>query len=198
MSVTLTLDKVRARTAEELIGGGGPCADYADLELTGADALAGWVGECAGKIARAEFVIPPMDGTPDTLFLSLNDVVWNPDGWFLSPMAYAWADRGDEVEVGELFDGVVGHEVGDVQAPAFALQGLEPLQRVIADAVDGELAGRWVVASVMALVHEALQRAPDIHLRVALSRSDEPLVALWEHEGGALSCVVHAEGAPWE
>jgi hypothetical protein len=128
-------------------------------------------------------------GEVDTVYLSLNDVVFNPQEWFLAALAYSWTGRDpDDVEMSDIFDEAVGSEVGDVDRPSFALSGMAQVQRLFADnlatASDEatSAAETFVFAAVLKLVEAALGLAGDIGLRVALSSGDTDRVAVWNHQ----------------
>ena len=92
--------------------------------------------------------------------------------------------------------------MGDLRTKSFTLTGMESLQGVFAEhlgtAARSEVAAaeEMVIAAVFDLVDSALALAGDLDFRVALSRSDEPRVALWRYEPAAgWSCEIHRERA---
>lgn len=185
----------RLRTA------GGPFAHHADEALTNVDDLAEWLADATRAMKAGELVLPPMeDDTPDTLYLNLNEFAFNPDTWFLSALAFAWSSRDtDEIEVSEIFDAVVGHEVGDVRVKDFTLKGMESLQASFAEhlatAAPSQVASAedLVMEIVLDAADRALTLAGDLRVRVALSRSDEPRIAAWQCDPSGWSCEVHVE-----
>jgi len=102
--------------------------------------------------------------------------------------------------VSELFDAVVGQEVGDVRITRFTLTGMESLQACFAEhlatASPSQVAAaeELVMASVVDAVDHALTLAGHLGVRVALSRSDEPRIALWQRGPSEWSREVHVEG----
>jgi hypothetical protein len=194
MTNELALADALARTRTDLVRTGGAAADFADVTFTGAEELAGWLRDCADKVRRQDFVLRSMEDSPDTLYLSLIDVSFNFESWYVAPLGFAWEGRGEDIELDELFDGVVGHEAGDVGAHNFTFTGLERLQEAMAESDDNDVAGRFVVLAAMGLVDHALRLAGDLGVRVALSRSNEPLIGLWVHDGGTWRATVHADG----
>jgi len=175
-----------ARSA--LNAAGGPFAVHSADALTGIDDFAEWLASASAAVKAGDFVIPAMgDSAPDTLFLDLNEFAYNPDEWFLSALAYAWESRDpDDIEVSEFFDATVGHEVGDVRSGHFTLTGLESMQECFAehletaDESEVALAEEFVITTVFDGVDRALSLAGDLGLRIALSRSEEPRIALWQ------------------
>lgn len=193
-----TLDAVRS----ELRTVGGPFARHADDALTNIDDLAEWLADATRAMKAGEFVLAAMeDAAPNTLYLYLNEFAYNPDSWFVSALAFVWSSRDpDDIEVSELFDGVVGHEAGDVRIRRFTLAGMESLQACFAEhlatAAPSQVsaAEEFVMASVLDTVSRALTLAGDLDIRVALSRSDEPRIALWQFGSSGWSREVHVEG----
>ncbi len=194
----LTPGEAVTRMRTRMRGETEPWASHADLTFSGADTLADWLQHCAALIRRGEFVIPPMGGVPDTLYLWLNDAAFNPDRWFLAPFAFAWTGRPDPSPTDDLRDDVLGSEVGDVKTEAYTLVGMEALQRTFADDVGPAHAGRFVTASAMALVDDALPLAGDLGLRVGLSCSEEQVVALWTRGEDSWHAVVHVDDPAWD
>jgi hypothetical protein len=173
----------------ELRTAGGPFAPNAGEEFTNVNDLAEWLAEATRKMNAGEFVLPAMeDDAPNTLYISLNEFEINPDRWFVGAQAFLWSPEGfDDIEFSELFDSVVGHEVADVRITEFALTGMEPLQACFAEHLataarsQNAAAEEFVVASVFHAVDRALALAGDLGVRIALSRSDEERIALWQY-----------------
>jgi hypothetical protein len=187
------LPAVVARHRERAREDGGAAA-FADAAFTGADALADWLRDCAGKLERREFVLPSLEDEPDTLQLWLNDVAFNTDRWFLAPIAFAWASRDADLQFSGLLDGVVGHEAGDIKTSDFTLTGLEDFQALMSpEDADIEVASMLVVGLAMELVDRALALTGALGIRVALVCSEEPTIGLWEHDGDGWVASVHTE-----
>lgn len=206
MSTSHTLAEVRALARTNLQRDGGPLAAFADTEPTGVDELATWLTTCAAAVRAGDFLLPAMEEDTNTLYLWLNEVTANLDRWFLSAFGYAWPGGEPGEDSGAQVDddprtALAGWESGDVTGEGFALTGMEVLQDAMAQQANGDAvgaAGRFVVASAMALVDRALARTGDLAVRVALSRSEEPLVALWTADGtDRYDVEVHWDDTVW-
>ena len=193
-SVDVTVSRLR----DVVRDAGGIGADYAESDFSHESELAAWLRSCAEKLLEGDFVSAPMVQGPDTLYLALNEIAFNPAEWHFVPMAFAHANRTEEIEISEEFDSLVGHEAADIKSQRAILKGLEGLQgAMLQGAAIQRPTDQLVVALAMALVDRALALAGDIGVRVALSRSDEPVIALWEHSSKGWHGVIHDEFGEW-
>jgi hypothetical protein len=155
--------------------------------MTNVAQLESWLVDAAQCAADARYVVPPREPRPaDTLYLWLNGYALNPDRWFLDPMA------ADHTRLDKQFPAPwsnrIGDQLGDLKFATFTVEGLEPLQEAFTlhgddwDDPGFGAAARAVFAMVCAGVDEALRRAGELGLRVALSHGSEPRVVTWEHD----------------
>lgn len=121
---------------------------------------------------------------PDTIYLWLNEFVFNTNAAYLSASCADSLDHSDAF--GAPWDNHVGFPLGDIVRGRFTLAGLESLlERFEQHGSEPESPGqgpaeRAVIALVCAAVSESLSRIGDLGYRVGLSRGDEPRVITWE------------------
>jgi hypothetical protein len=150
----------------------------------------------AAKIRELKLIPEPKPGTsPDTLYLWLNDAVFNPGGCFVAAQA-ADHTRADPSFPPPLSNRV-GYKLGDVQGGSFAFAGLEPILNLFAEYViedpppGAELGADLILALVCAAISDALAERLDFPYRVALSRSQQMRTMTWEIAAGAWVSEIH-------
>lgn len=124
---------------------------------------------------------------PDTIYLWLNEFVFNPNAAYVAASCADSLDHSDAL--GAPWDNRLGFPLGDIMRARFTLAGLEPLlERFEEQGCEPEIPGqgpaeRAVIALVCAAVSESLSRIGDLGFRLGLSRGDEPRVIIWEWDG---------------
>jgi|GEM_PF-5627951 len=161
-----------------------------EARVSNVDDMVDYLRETARKAsAGGEFIVGSgHEGrVPDTIYLWLNEFVFNTDAAFVVAGCSDSLDHSDAF--GAPWDNHVGFQLGDIVRSQFTLAGLEPLLgRFEQQGPEPENPGqgpaeRAVIALVCTAVSESLSRVGDLGYRVSLSRGDEPRVVTWERHG---------------
>ncbi len=146
--------------------------------------LAAWLDTSMAAARRGDLVLSPPDPLVTTLYVETNGLVLNTDAWRLDAFGFGPPPDG-HVSVDEVFDAVVGEEVGDVR-DGFVLSGMDDVQRTVRRRYED---GGWdqaapvadaVVNQVLDLVDRAVRLLRGPLLRLAVRQHEEPRLCVWE------------------
>lgn len=168
------------------------------------EAVGSWLSDVAAAAVERRYLgAQPTDSPVETIYVEMNDFVFNTDLWMLSALAFGPSPADGEVSVSEWFDALVGEELGDVRVPPLELAGMEAAQRWFESTgrgADDEVARpveKLVRLSLFAVLDRALNHTEGFDFRLVARRHEEPSMCVWEpSDDGSFRHALHDEDAP--
>ena len=92
-------------------------------------AVGSWLDDAADAAASRNYLLAqPADPPARTIYVEMNDFVFNVDRWMLSAFAFGPRASDAGVSVSAWFDALVGEELGDLRIPRLHLTGMDAAQ----------------------------------------------------------------------